>query len=385
MPVSTDNDLLRDLLAREERSLLPAAGLTQVLKTGDSTDIYVNPLCEQVFLSAVRRDRLVHVHEVQVPRTSLDLGDVRRLGHVEISWSERLGHSVVLALDDGMLALVAGKRSKCDIVVAGTDPEAVGRASEALATELRDEPVPDDKVPMRFWSADSGTGYPVRRAIDVPEWSDIERNYPRRVRGALGTLLAATKPEGGSLVLWHGPPGTGKTHAVQALALAWRSWCSVHCVTDPETLLRDTSYLMDVVNDSIDADERAYRLIVLEDAGELMSASARAEVGQGLSRLLNLTDGLLGQGVRTVLLVTTNEPIGRLHPAVRRPGRCWMSIDFGPFDPAEATAWLALAGVERDVAHPATLAELFAIAEDREFDEMDGEGYGFGFARALTR
>jgi hypothetical protein len=172
---------------------------------------------------------------------------------------------------------------------------------------------------------------------------------------------------------------------VQALALAWRSWCSVHCVTDPETLLRDTSYLMDVVNDSIDADERAYRLIVLEDAGELMSASARAEVGQGLSRLLNLTDGLLGQGVRTVLLVTTNEPIGRLHPAVRRPGRCWMSIDFGPFDPAEATAWLALAGVEREVAHPTTLAELFAIAEDREFDEVDGEGYGFGFARALMR
>jgi hypothetical protein len=99
--------------------------------------------------------------------------------------------------------------------------------------------------------------------------------------------------------------------------------------------------------------------------------------------LLNLTDGLLGQGVRSILLVTTNEPIARLHPAVRRPGRCWTSIDFGPFDAAEAAAWLALNDVDREVTHPATLAELYAIAEDRELEAPAGEG--FGFARALTR
>jgi hypothetical protein len=85
-----------------------------------------------------------------------------------------------------------------------------------------------------------------------------------------------------------------------------------------------------------------------------------------------------------VLLVTTNEPIGRLHPAVRRPGRCWASIDFAPFTTAEASAWLALIGVEREVRHPATLAELYAIAEDRVLEEEVARE-GFGFARALSR
>jgi hypothetical protein len=336
------------------------------------------------FLGAVRRGGLVHVHQTQVPRTSIDLGDVSGLGRVEISWSERHAHGAVLVLDDLAVALLAGRRSQCDIVVAARDAEAAGRESERLADALRDAPVPSDKVPMRFWSVAGATGYAVRRAIDAPEWGDIERNYPSAVRGALRGLVEAEQPGAGSLILWHGPPGTGKTHAVQALARAWRSWCSVHCVTDPEDLLRGTAYLMDVVNDDIGDDERDWRLIVLEDAGELMSMAARDEIGQGLSRLLNLTDGLLGQGVRCILLVTTNEPIGRLHPAVRRPGRCWASIDFGPFDPAEATAWLALEGVERDVRRPATLAELYAIAEDRVL-EAEVAREGFGFARALSR
>ena len=44
--------------------------------------------------------------------------------------------------------------------------------------------------------------------------------------------------------------------------------------------------------------EGRWRLLLLEDCDELIGADAKRASGQALSRLLNLTDGLLGQGRR---------------------------------------------------------------------------------------
>jgi hypothetical protein len=86
-----------------------------------------------------------------------------------------------------------------------------------------------------------------------------------------------------------------------------------------------------------------------------LSRDARA-----LGRLLNLTDGFVGQGVDVLVLVTGNEPLSRLHPALSRPGRCAAPVAFECFDAEEAAGWL---GVER--AAGGSLAELWAVREGR--------------------
>jgi hypothetical protein len=82
--------------------------------------------------------------------------------------------------------------------------------------------------------------------------------------------------------------------------------------------------------------------------------------------LLNLCDGILGHGLRVLVLLTTNEDVGRLHPAITRPGRCLSQIGFETFSPAAARRWLgdAAAAPERAT----TLAELFALRESRAPD-----------------
>ena len=54
---------------------------------------------------------------------------------------------------------------------------------------------------------------------------------------------------------------------------------------------------------------------------------------QGLSRFLNVVDGLIGQGSRILVLVTTNEELGALHPAIARPGRCAANVLFRRIPP----------------------------------------------------
>jgi len=113
-----------------------------------------------------------------------------------------------------------------------------------------------------------------------------------------------------------------------------------------------------------------WRMLVLEDTGELLSIDAKERAGQGLSRLLNAVDGLLGQGSRVLLLITTNEDLGALHPAVTRPGRCASQIEFDALSSAEARSWLTAR--EFSTAAPKghkTIAELYAMLEGRATPE----------------
>lgn len=124
--------------------------------------------------------------------------------------------------------------------------------------------------------------------------------------------------------------------------------------------------MLEVVLDEDDDDDEGgdgrWRLLVLEDTGELLAADAKQQTGQGLSRLLNLVDGMVGQGLRVLVLVTTNEPLRRLHPAVSRPGRCAARIEFAPFAGEESAHWLAGRGLGSDEVTEMTLADLFARA-----------------------
>jgi hypothetical protein len=103
-------------------------------------------------------------------------------------------------------------------------------------------------------------------------------------------------------------------------------------------------------------------LLLLEDCDELIRAEAKSTAGQQLWRLLNLTDGLLGQGRNVLVAITTNEDLAALHPAVTRPGRSLAHLEVGRLNRLEATAWLAESDVRGAIGQGgATLAELFAI------------------------
>jgi hypothetical protein len=279
---------------------------------------------------------------------------------------------------------------------------------EAALQWLRERlPAPDPsathEVTVNFWTYSRHGPQPSWRSISVPAWDEIRENYGRATRNGLESIMTEFEPSrAGQLILWHGKAGTGKTYALRALAWEWREWCEFHYIVDPDAFFGEhADYLMSVlltptqielpqhavmgvshaeiayagVHDEDGQEQKAWKLLMLEDTGELLTADARALIGQGLSRFLNVVDGLIGQGLRVLALVTTNEEVRKLHPAVARPGRCAANIEFTPLAAEEASAWLARHGIEEEQPATTTLASLYATLQGVSADALPTTGF----------
>lgn len=336
---------------------------------------------------------------------TLTLEDAEKLGErVHASIDRRGVREALLRSKDGCaIFLERGYGGGFEVSVAATDVSRAGQLAESVADAIRVErKAHDRRVPVAFWSGASdglfATPEARWRRLELPRFTEIEANYPAGVRARLGEVFSRSSGHAlpGRLALWHGPPGTGKTWALRALGREWSEWCDLHYITDPERLLGgDTGYMLGVLagrsdppSDDADdeevprrrreRDEERWRLLVLEDAGELLGIGAPTEVGRGFARLLNIADGLLGQGTRALILVTTNEPLGKLHPAALRPGRAMATVEFAPLGAAEATAWLRDRGADREVASPATIAELHGLLAGLSSAAPARASVGFG-------
>lgn len=243
----------------------------------------------------------------------------------------------------------------------------------------------DELLKVSFWCNGNHGPIQIVRKLSSPAWVDIEGNYAQQTQAKIEKLMTrdfTTENTSGKLILWHGVPGTGKTYALRSLLKAWREWCDPHYILDPEQFFgKDSSYMINVIlgtgdlpqfDDDDNEVKPRWKMIILEDTGELLSMDAKEKSGQGLSRLLNVCDGLIGQGLRILVLITTNEDIGKLSPAVTRPGRCLSDTTFLSLSQDEVAQWAKNHGVSPGVlTNSPTVAELYAEAEGEIPDRQE--------------
>lgn len=285
------------------------------------------------------------------------------------------------------------------LIIYGPDPASTRQVMQQFRDMLPEQDTRSDagRVQITFWSTGPRGPMANPRMLSVPSWADVSINYESGTQDGLARLMARRfNPEhGGKLLLWSGPPGLGKTFALRSLCREWSHWSRVNYILDPEAFLTDSGYMQQVLLQGEDPYEEVYgdfpdasniddlveeaaargrarerrmkwRIILMEDTGELLAKDAKERTGQGLSRLLNITDGMIGQGLRVLVLITTNEDLGSMHPAVIRDGRCAANIKFNPFSQEEAREWLRAHGHSDVETKERTLAQLYAVIGDTE-------------------
>lgn len=265
-------------------------------------------------------------------------------------------------------------------MAASASSEALRRLLEVLDAAIPETlPVDEDRVRVAFWASNHRHG-PVQRhrRIASHRWTEIRDNYTAGLRERLDDLMRAERPGGtGQLILFRGEPGVGKTHAIRALIREWAHWCDVHYVCDVERFFGQADYMVSVILDTgysplahleDDDDDNApkkrdqkWQLLIAEDADEFLGVDAKAQSGQSVARLLNVADGMIGQGLHLLILLTANEQVAKMHKAIERPGRCLASLEFPPLSADEAASWLRSRGIfDAAISGPRTISQLYA-------------------------
>ena len=205
-----------------------------------------------------------------------------------------------------------------------------------------------------------------------------EKNYSTSVVDAIQRIIhwADSPNPYGRIVIFAGPPGTGKGYAVRAIITGSENvewvFCppkSVPSLTRPDAI----EVLMSERN------RNGPLGLIVEDAEDLLRCRIENS-GNVVSEILNLGDGLIGDIADMRLILTTNLERLEIDKALLRPGRLFSFVQFEALPPAQAEDIFAREreGRQKTFTTEMTLAEIYGCVRDHENGAPGEKDYPIG-------
>jgi len=205
---------------------------------------------------------------------------------------------------------------------------------------------------------DNEYGLRTEKLIFKPAAINLDKNYNNDLLEKHPTILKMLKEKNKSgLHLFHGIPGTGKSTYIRQLIAKQRKEViflspSIAASLDSPNF---TKLLLDNVN----------TILVVEDAEELI-ISRESGRNSSVAMLLNITDGILGEGLGIQVIATFNTPLGNIDKALLRKGRLLSIYEFKALELTKARSLMQEIGKD-----PNRLNRSTALADIYHYDEND--------------
>jgi hypothetical protein len=195
------------------------------------------------------------------------------------------------------------------------------------------------------------------QTFDLPKQKlDLDHNYGSSFTPIHDKILSTlNQKKGKGLVLLHGEPGTGKTHYLKYLASKIKDKkvmfvppYLVDFITSPEM----TPFLI----------ENSDSILFIEDA-ERVITDRDTNGANGVSNILNLTDGILGDILNIQIVATFNMDRKKIDTALLRKGRLIAEHKFDKLKVEDANKLIKHLKIDHITTEDMTLTEIYNLQE----------------------
>jgi len=200
------------------------------------------------------------------------------------------------------------------------------------------------------------------------EIKDLDVNYGYGFGKFHNELMHRFNTSTKGLVLFHGEPGTGKTYYIRHLLRKMVSRNKVVIYMPPNMVdhLVEPAFmtflLRQVQHWSADG---FFCVLLIEDAEPLLAKRIEGVRIQGITNLLNMSDGLLNDMLNLQIICTFNVDIRKLDSALLRPGRLIARKEFKALSELDANLLAQRLGIKHHFTQPATLGEIYALMKNQ--------------------
>ncbi len=290
-------------------------------------------------------------------------------------WEKKVGGATTLINISNVIRKWTGKVKKSFKDGIGVDVQLYSNDESELYSELVDKIIGLGKR-RKHESNNIALVIQTPRGYDTTTFElpdqklDIELGYGKAFKPVHEKIIHTLNQKNGKgLVLLHGTPGTGKTHYLKYIASKIKDKRVLFIppfladfITSPEM----TPFLI----------QNSNSILFIEDAERVITDRNNGGAN-GVSNILNITDGILSDILKIQIVATFNMDKAKIDSALLRKGRLIAEHKFDALPIDDANNLLKHLGKDYVATKPMTLTEIYNIGEEEYKSEDKYSPIGF--------